>query len=73
MPDQLTFRLETDLLPVLPDLRPMEPRLLPEAFRSGLLRSRRSGVLRSGSCGLLRSVPRLQPRLRRMAWLTSLG
>ena len=34
MPDQLTFRLETDLLPDLPDLRPMEPRLLPEAFDS---------------------------------------
>ena len=30
MPDQLSFRLETDLLPDLPDLRPMEPRLLPE-------------------------------------------
>jgi bifunctional non-homologous end joining protein LigD len=34
MPDQLSFRLETDLLPDLPDLRPMEPRLLPEAFDS---------------------------------------
>ena len=34
MPDQLSFRLETDLLPDLPDLRPMEPRLLPEPFDS---------------------------------------
>ena len=34
MPDQLTFRLDTDLLPDLPDLRPMEPRLLPEPFDS---------------------------------------
>ena len=34
MPDQLTFRLDTDLLPDLPDLRPMEPRALPEPFDS---------------------------------------
>jgi len=34
MPDQLTFRLDTDLLPDLPDLRPMEPRALPQAFDS---------------------------------------
>ena len=34
MPDQLTLRLDTDLLPDLPDLRPMEPRLLPEPFDS---------------------------------------
>ena len=34
MPDQLSLRLETDLLPELPDLRPMLPRPLPEAFDS---------------------------------------
>ncbi len=34
MSDQLSLRLETDLLPDLPDLRPMQPRPLPEAFDS---------------------------------------
>ena len=34
MSDQLSLRLETDLLPDLPDLRPMLPRPLPEAFDS---------------------------------------
>jgi len=34
MSDQLSFRLDTDLLPDLPDLRPMEPRPLPEPFDS---------------------------------------
>jgi bifunctional non-homologous end joining protein LigD len=34
MTDQLSFRLDTDLLPELPDLRPMEPRLLSEPFDS---------------------------------------
>jgi bifunctional non-homologous end joining protein LigD len=34
MPDQLSLRLEIDLLPDLPDLRPMLPRLLPEPFDS---------------------------------------
>jgi bifunctional non-homologous end joining protein LigD len=34
MSDQLSLRLETDLLPDLPDLRPMQPRALPEAFDS---------------------------------------
>ena len=34
MSDQLSLRLEIDLLPDLPDLRPMQPRPLPEAFDS---------------------------------------
>lgn len=34
MSDQLSLRLETDLLPDLPDLRPMQPRPLPDAFDS---------------------------------------
>jgi bifunctional non-homologous end joining protein LigD len=34
MSDQLSLRLETDVLPDLPDLRPMQPRSLPEAFDS---------------------------------------
>jgi ATP-dependent DNA ligase len=34
MSDQLSLRLETDRLPDLPDLRPMQPRLLPEPFDS---------------------------------------
>src|SRR5262245_1989064 len=34
MTDQLSLRLETDALPDLPDLRPMQPRLLPEPFDS---------------------------------------
>ncbi len=34
MSDQLSLRLETDRLPDLPDLRPMQPRPLPEAFDS---------------------------------------
>ena len=34
MSDQLSLRLETDLLPDLPDLRPMQPRALPEPFDS---------------------------------------
>jgi bifunctional non-homologous end joining protein LigD len=34
MSDQLSLRLETDLLPDLPDLRPMLPRPLPDAFDS---------------------------------------
>jgi bifunctional non-homologous end joining protein LigD len=34
MSDQLSLRLETDRLPDLPDLRPMQPRPLPEPFDS---------------------------------------
>lgn len=34
MSDQLSLRLETDRLPDLPDLRPMQPRALPEPFDS---------------------------------------
>ena len=34
MTDQLSFRLDTDLLPDLPVLQPMEPRPLPEPFDS---------------------------------------
>ncbi len=34
MPDQLSLRLEIDLLPELPDLRPMLPKLLSEPFDS---------------------------------------
>jgi hypothetical protein len=34
MSDQLSLLLETDRLPDLPDLRPMQPRPLPEAFDS---------------------------------------
>ena len=34
MADQLSLRLEADLLPELPDLRPMLPRPLPEPFDS---------------------------------------